>query len=125
MQGLDLGLEGLMLVVSSIALVFIVKARRTLIIRTLNRGIFFLSFSIFLEIAENIVGIGIIGFRRGADSIVLEAVVLALTITSLYYAASAKRERARESLGIATICIVWVIMVCTLEVFLGLVLKGG
>ena len=93
MLGLDLGLEGLLLVVSSIALVFIVKARRTLIISTLNRGIFFLSFVIFLEIVENVVGL-YVGFRREADTITLETVTIAITVTALYYAASAKKERA-------------------------------
>ena len=124
MLGLDLGLEGLLLVVSSIALVFIVKARRTLIISTLNRGIFFLSFVIFLEIVENVVGL-YVGFRREADTITLETVTIAITVTALYYAASAKKERARESLGIATICTVWVVMACALEIFLGLILRGG
>ena len=123
MLWLDLALEGLLLVVSSIALVFIVKAKRTLIIRSLNRGIFFLSFNIFLEIVENVVGISM-GFRREADTITLETVTIAITVTALYYAASAKKERARESLGIATICAVWVVMACALEIFLGLILRG-
>lgn len=124
MPALDFGLEGLLLVVSSIALVFIVKAKRTLIIRTLNRGIFFLSFVIFLEIVENAAGISM-GFRREADTLTLETVTLAITVTALYYAVSSKRERARESLGIATICAVWVVMACALEILLGLILRRG
>ncbi len=123
MLALDFGLEGILLIVSTMALIFLGKSKKALTLKAVGHARFFLLLLLGLILVENGLGIGL-DFRRDPDTITLEATTLALTATAIYYSGRARHERPRENLGVATVCTVWVVMANALELILGFFLKG-
>ncbi|MFQ5863166.1 MAG: hypothetical protein ACE5IC_10710 [Candidatus Brocadiales bacterium] len=122
MLALDFVLEGVILVLSSLALLFVARSRNALTLKAVGRARLFLFFVILVALIENGVGI-FLGFRRETDTITLEAVTLALTCTAFYYSGRAKTERPRENLGVAVVCMVWTVMASVFELGLGFILR--
>lgn len=122
MQAVDLSLEGVFLVTSSLALVFVARSRKALTLKAVGRARLFLFLVIFVSVVESGAGI-FLGFRRHADTITLEVVTLALACTAFYYAGRAKSGRPRENLGVAVVCMVWTVMAAALELALGALLR--
>ena len=121
MLALNTGLEGIILIIGVVSLIFLGRARRALTLKAVNRARFFLLLLMGVIIIEN--GLGIyFGFRRQADTITLEILTLALAGTAIYYSGRAREERPRENLGVAVICLVWTVMASSFEVILGLVM---
>ncbi len=121
MLALNTGLEGIILMIGVVSLIFLGRARRALTLKAVNRARFFLLLLMGVIIIEN--GLGIyFGFRRQADTITLEILTLALAGTAIYYSGRAREERPRENLGVAVICLVWTVMASSFEVILGLVM---
>jgi hypothetical protein len=118
---LNTGLEGSILMISAVSLIFLGRARRALTLKAVNRARFFLLLLMGVIIIEN--GLGIyFGFRRQADTITLEILTLALAGTAIFYSGRAREERPRENLGVAVVCMVWTVMASSFEVILGLAL---
>lgn len=122
MLALDLALEGIFLVLSSVALVFVARARKILTLKAVGRARLFLFFVIIMCLIEDGVGL-YLGFRLHSDTITLETVILALVCTAFYYSGRAKSERPRENLGVAVVCMVWTVMGAVLELGLGLIFR--
>ena len=123
MVALDFGMEGALCIVAILSLVFLIRSRKALTLKAVNRARFFLLLLVAMIIVEN--GLGIyFGFRRAPDTITMETLVLALVGTALVYSGRARNERPRENLSVAIVCIVWTVMAEALELILGLFLKG-
>ncbi|MCP4364079.1 MAG: hypothetical protein GY800_02100 [Planctomycetes bacterium] len=121
MLALNTGLEGIILIIGVVSLIFLGRARKALTLKAVNRARFFLLLLMGVIIIEN--GLGIyFGFRRQPDTITLEILTLALAGTAIYYSGSARQERPRENLGVAVVCMVWTVMASSFEVILGLAL---
>ena len=123
MVALDFGMEGALCIVAILSLVFLIRSRKALTLKAVNRARFFLLLLVAMIIVEN--GLGIyFGFRRAPDTITMETLVLALVGTALVYSGRARNERPRENLSVAIVCIVWTVMAEALELILGLFLNG-
>ncbi len=121
MLALNTGLEGSILIIGVVSLIFLGRARKALTLKAVNRARFFLLLLMGVIIIEN--GLGIyFGFRRQADTITLEILTLALAGTAIFYSGCARQERPRENLGVAVVCMVWTVMAASFEVILGLAL---
>ncbi len=121
MLALNTGLEGSILIIGVVSLIFLGRARSALTLKAVNRARFFLLLLMGVIIIEN--GLGIyFGFRRQPDTITLEILTLALAGTAIYYSGRAREERPRENLGVAVVCMVWTVMASSFEVILGLVM---
>ncbi len=119
MLALNTGLEGIILLIGVVSLIFLGRARKSLTLKVVNRARFFLLLLMGVIIVENTLGI-YFGFRRQADTITLEVLTLALVGTAIFYSGKARQERPRENLGVAVVCMVWTVMATFIEVILGL-----
>ncbi|OHC04857.1 MAG: hypothetical protein A3G17_05265 [Planctomycetes bacterium RIFCSPLOWO2_12_FULL_50_35] len=88
------------LILSSVALTFVLSAKRNGKLKNVNKAIFFLALDIGIEVVEDAVRwLKKITFT--ADGVTLEIVTLTLTILALYYVVSAKDKKKVELLMLA------------------------
>ncbi|MBI5125518.1 MAG: hypothetical protein HZA70_04725 [Planctomycetes bacterium] len=122
MQTVDIVFDVLLLVTACTVLVFLIKASSTLKLTTLNRGILLLYLLIALEIADDVMEFFVTKegvTKEGVDEhlLTLDALILALVATAIYYATKGKRIKSTEPMGAAIICAVWLVVAHALLVF--------
>src|SRR3989338_5675942 len=102
------------LILSSVALSFVLSAKRNGKLKNVNKAIFFLALDIGIEVVEDAVRwLKKITFT--ADGVTLEIVTLTLTILALYYVVSAKDKKKVEPLNVGSWCIGCVVLAEFLE----------
>ncbi|HCN20013.1 MAG: hypothetical protein A3C38_02660 [Planctomycetes bacterium RIFCSPHIGHO2_02_FULL_50_42] len=105
------------LILSSVALTFVLSAKRNGKLKNVNKAIFFLALDIGIEVVEDAVRwLKKITFT--ADGVTLEIVTLTLTILALYYVVSAKDKKKVEPLNVGSWCIGCVVLAEFLEMVL-------
>ncbi len=119
----DLLFDFSQLTIACLVLRYLVKAKHALGPDLINRGILFLYLIIAMEVIENTIEIGVFGGSLGdEDDITLEVLLVALAVSATYYATKVKRVKSPEPLGVAILCVVWLVTAYSLESFIGLML---
>jgi len=124
MEVLDRVLDFTALILASVALGFLLKAKSTPKMHLLSRGTLFLWLVVILEVLEDMVEIPLFGFAAAIDdedALALEIITLCQAGTALYYISKVKNEKALEFLNVSILCSIWLVMAYALEVILGLV----
>lgn len=121
---LDSALDFAALIIASLALGFLLKAKNTPKMHLLRRGTLFLWLIVILEVLEDVVEIPLFGFAAtldDEDAIALEILTLCLAGTALYYVSKVKEEKTLKFLDFSILCSIWLVVAYALEVILGLV----
>lgn len=105
------------LAMSAVALSFVLGAKKTASLRTVNKAMFFLAVDIGIEVIEDVVR-WLKKIEFTADGVTLEVVTLTLTVLALYYVVSAKDKKKVEPLNVSGWCIGVVVMAEFLELVL-------
>ncbi|MEK7821698.1 MAG: hypothetical protein AAB260_01510 [Planctomycetota bacterium] len=124
MEILDRVLDFAALILASVALGFLLKAKSTPKTHLLRRGTLFLWLVVILEVLEDMVEIPLFGFAAtidDEDALALEIITLCQAGTALYYVSKVKNEKVLEFLNVSILCSIWLVMAYALEVILGLV----
>ncbi|MDI6761107.1 MAG: hypothetical protein QMD05_09805 [Candidatus Brocadiaceae bacterium] len=119
---IDMAFDLSALVVTCLALGFLIKAKNTHKVNLLGRAKLFLWLVIVLEILEDVTEISLFGLvktKGDEDALALEVITLCLACTAIYYTSKARGEKAPEYLGFSILCTTWLVVAYVLEGALG------